>query len=65
MKNAGLISLAYPFVVFGYALMEERSPRKRLWYTLMIYTEALILAKFIFQLSFWDALFTLDQIQIF
>jgi hypothetical protein len=32
MKNAGLISLAYPFVVFGYALMEERSPCKRLWY---------------------------------
>jgi len=55
MKNAGFISLFYPLVVFGYALMEEVNPRKRVWYILMIYTEALILAKFIFQLSFWDA----------
>lgn len=56
MKNAGLISLLYPMVVFGYALMEEVNPRKKVWYMLMIYTEALILAKFIFQLSFWDAI---------
>ena len=26
MKNAGLISLIYPFAVFGYALMEEMKP---------------------------------------
>jgi len=62
MKNAGLISLLYPMVVFGYALMEEVNPRKRVWYLLMIYTEILIMAKFIFQLSFWDAIFTQTQI---
>ena len=48
MKNAGLISLLYPLVVFGYALMEEVNPRKRVWYLLMMYTEMLIMAKFIF-----------------
>jgi hypothetical protein len=58
MKNAGLISLFYPLVVFGYALMEEINPKKKVWYMLMIYTEVLILAKFIFQLSFWQALYS-------
>lgn len=48
MKNAGLISLLYPIVVFGYALMEEINPRKKIWYTIMIYTEVLILIKFLF-----------------
>jgi hypothetical protein len=48
MKNAGLISLVYPFAVFGYGLMEEINPRKRLWYAIMIYTEALILVKFLY-----------------
>ena len=48
MKNAGLISILYPLVVFGYSLMEEINPRKRIWYMLMIYTELLILAKFVF-----------------
>ena len=57
MKNAGLISIMYPLVVFGYALMEEVNPKKKVWYILMIYTELLILSKFIFQLSFWDAFF--------
>ena len=57
MTNAGLISILYPMVVFGYALMEEVNPRKRIWYSLMVYSEVLILAKFIFQLSFWEAIF--------
>lgn len=48
MKNAGLISILYPLVVFGYSLMEEINPRKRIWYILMIYTELLILTKFVF-----------------
>lgn len=48
MKNAGLISLFYPMVVFGYALMEETNTRKKFWYMMMIYTEILILTKFIY-----------------
>jgi piezo-type mechanosensitive ion channel component 1/2 len=58
MKNAGLISLVYPFVVFGYALMEEINPKKRIWYMLMMYTQILIIIKFVFQLSFWEAFYT-------
>jgi hypothetical protein len=66
MKNAGLISIMYPLVVFGYSLMEEINPRKKIWYMLMIYTELLILAKFVFQLSFWQAFYsqqTIDKFQ--
>jgi len=48
MKNAGLISIIYPFVVFGYALMEEINPKRKVWNMLMIYTQLLIIIKFIF-----------------
>ena len=48
MKNAGMVSLVYPFIVFGYALMEEINPKKRIWYDIMIYTEVLILIKFLY-----------------
>ena len=65
MKNAGFISLVYPFVVFGYSLMEEMNPRKKIWYSIMIYTEFLILIKFLFQLSCWDALYWDYQIDYF
>jgi hypothetical protein len=58
MKNAGLISILYPIFVFGYALMEEINPGKKVWYLLMIYTQALIITKFLFQLSFWEAFYT-------
>ena len=62
MKNAGLISIFYPIFVFGYALMEEINPGKKVWLILMIYTQALIIAKFLFQLSFWEAFYTQQQI---
>ena len=65
MKNAGLISLVYPFVVFGYSLMEEINPRKKVWYGILIYTEVLIFIKFLYQLSFWDAIFWDYQLQHF
>ncbi len=65
MKNAGLISLVYPFVVFGYSLLEEINPRKKIWYGILIYTEVLILIKFLYQLSFWEAIFWEDQLSRF
>jgi hypothetical protein len=48
MKNAGLISIIYPMIVFGYALMEEVNPKKQFWYAILIYTEVLIMIKFLF-----------------
>lgn len=65
MKNAGVISLPYPLIVFGYALMEEVNPKKQFWYGILIYTEALIMIKFLFQLQFWTAVWDVSQIQNF
>jgi len=48
MVNAGLISLLYPFMVLGYGIMEEYSPRKRFWKITMLYTVFLIVLKFIY-----------------
>jgi len=48
MKNAGLISVVYPFIVFGYSLLEEINPRKKIWYAILIYTEVLIMIKFLY-----------------
>lgn len=58
MKNAGLISLVYPFAVFGYALMQEMKPKKEFWNLILLYTQFLILLKFFYQLSFWNAIFS-------
>ena len=62
MKNAGLISILYPVFVFGYALMEEVNPGRKVWYAVMIYTQTLIITKFLFQLSFWEAFYTQAEI---
>jgi hypothetical protein len=59
MKNAGFISLVYPFMVLGYAIMEETSPTKKFWHFTLMYTVALLLLKFIYQLEFWSALSTI------
>ncbi len=48
-----MISIAYPFAVFGYALMEELRPGKRFWDVMLIYTIFILFMKFIFQLDCW------------
>lgn len=65
MRSAGFITLGYPFTVFGYALMEEFKPKRKFWYTLLIYTECILLVKFLFQLSFWELFLTDESIHGF
>jgi len=60
MINAGLISLAYPFAILGFALMEETRPNKVFWYVMLCYTELLVFLKFLFQLEAWRALISDD-----
>lgn len=50
-QNAGIISLFYPIAVFGYALLEETRPRREFWNIVRIYTSALLLFKFLMNLS--------------
>merc|ERR1712224_702827 len=49
--NAGLISIMYPIAIFGFALIEETRPRKQFWKMIQAYTTAILLLKFIFNLS--------------
>jgi hypothetical protein len=48
MVSAGLLTLFYPLIVFGYALLEETTPSKGCWYLILIYTMFLILTMFIY-----------------
>jgi hypothetical protein len=54
--TAGIVSLVYPFAVFGYALMEESRPGKRFWDFIIRYTLLLLFWKFIFQLDCWQSI---------
>ena len=53
-QNAGIISLPYPILVFGYALIEETRPRKEFWRFVRLYTTLILLFKFIFNLKMFD-----------
>lgn len=46
--SAGLISIVYPFAVFGYALIEETRPGKWFWDMMIKYTLFVLFAKFVF-----------------
>jgi hypothetical protein len=48
MTVAGLITILFPLLVFGYCILEETSPSKKCWNFIMLYTEAVILAMFIY-----------------
>lgn len=44
--NCGLISLIYPFSVFGYALLEETRPKQFFWTYVRRYTMLILFLKF-------------------
>ena len=60
VRSPGILTLVYPFSVFGYALMEETRPSKHYWYFIMFYTQFLLIAEFIFSLKFWHNIFTVQ-----
>lgn len=41
--NGGLLYMVYPFLIFGYALLEESKPGSRFWFFTIIYTQMIIL----------------------
>lgn len=52
--NAGLISVFYPFTVFGYALIEESRPDMRYWQNIRTYTILVMMFKLFLNLSVFD-----------
>lgn len=55
-QNAGIISLPYPIMVFGYALIEETRPKKEFWRGVRLYTTFILLFKFTLNLKIFDKL---------
>jgi hypothetical protein len=53
-QNAGIISVAYPIMVFGYAMLEETRPRKEFWNIVRVYTTIVMFFKFIMNLSYME-----------
>lgn len=45
--NAGIISIGYPFLVFGFALLEETRPSKSFWNKVLYYTLAILMIKYL------------------
>jgi len=48
MVSAGILTLFYPFIVFGYALLEENNPSKTCWKVILVYTMGLVLIMFVY-----------------
>ena len=62
-QNSGLISLIYPMMIFGYALLEETRPDRRFWDFCRVYTIILLSAKFTMNLSVWGPFLQNQQLR--
>ena len=53
MVNANMLSLVFPLVLMGYALMEDPRPPSRFWKVILVYAEIVIFIKFILRFAIW------------
>ena len=63
--NAGLISIVYPFSIFGYALLEETRPRNFFWEIVRKYTTFLLFLKFTINLSVFGTILQSEGFQYY
>jgi hypothetical protein len=55
-ENAGLITILYPFMIFGFALLEETRPTPRFWSFLKIWTTGVLFVKFFYNIK-WETIY--------
>ncbi|KAG8437596.1 hypothetical protein GDO86_008344 [Hymenochirus boettgeri] len=53
MVSASLISLFLPILVFLWAMLSTHKPSKRFWMTAIIFTEVMVVLKYLFQFGFF------------
>jgi hypothetical protein len=56
-QNAGLISIIYPIMVFGFGLIEEVRPKKEFWRIIRLYTTFVLILKLTFNLKYCHSFF--------